>query len=71
MELIRASERVWYYPFERERDRPIPGYVKGDKLSIAVDAGHSGGTYAGVLLRSEKSRLALRIGIGNTRSAFM
>ena len=41
MELTRISDRVWISPFEKERDRPILGYIKGDNLSIAVDAGHS------------------------------
>ncbi len=41
MKLIRLSERVWYYPFEEERDRPNLGYIRGGKLSVAVDAGHS------------------------------
>lgn len=35
------SERVWYYPYESERDRPNLGYIKGDNWSLAVDAGHS------------------------------
>ena len=42
MELIRLTERIWYYPCEEERDRPILGYIKGDNWSMAVDAGHSG-----------------------------
>ena len=41
MKLIHVSERVWYYPFEDDRDRPILGYIKGDDSSLAVDAGHS------------------------------
>lgn len=41
MELKRLTERVWYYPFEKERDRPNLGYIRGDKWSLAVDAGHS------------------------------
>ncbi|MBR4331189.1 MAG: MBL fold metallo-hydrolase [Clostridia bacterium] len=41
MKLQRLTERVWYYPFEEERDRPNLGYIKGDKWSLAVDAGHS------------------------------
>ena len=41
MELTRVTDRIWYYPFEKERDRPILGYVKGDNWSLAVDAGHS------------------------------
>ena len=41
MELTKVTDRVWYYPFEKERDRPILGYVKGDDWSLAIDAGHS------------------------------
>lgn len=41
MELTKVTDRVWFYPFEKERDRPILGYIKGDNMSIAVDAGHS------------------------------
>lgn len=41
MELVKVTDRIWYYPFEKERDRPILGYVKGDDWSLAVDAGHS------------------------------
>lgn len=41
MELIQVTERVWYYPFEKKRDRPILGYIRGDHWSVAVDAGHS------------------------------
>lgn len=40
-ELVRVTERIWYYPYEKERDRPILGYIKGDHYSVAVDAGHS------------------------------
>lgn len=41
MKLTKVTDRVWFYPFEKERDRPILGYIKGDNMSIAVDAGHS------------------------------
>ena len=41
MELIRVSDRVWYSMYEAERDRPCLGYVRGDRWSLAVDAGHS------------------------------
>ena len=41
MQLNRLTERVWVYPFEEERDRPNLGYVRGDRWSLAVDAGHS------------------------------
>lgn len=39
--LIRLTERVWVYPYEEERDRPNLGYVRGDRLCLAIDAGHS------------------------------
>ena len=41
MKLKKLTDRVWYLPHEDLRDRPILGYIKGDKFSIAVDAGHS------------------------------
>ena len=41
MELTKVTDRVWFYPFEKERERPILGYIKGGNFSVAVDAGHS------------------------------
>ncbi len=41
MKLLRLTERIWVFPFEKERDRPNLGYIRGDKWSLAVDAGHS------------------------------
>ncbi len=41
MELKKITDRICYYPFETERDRPVLGYIRGDRLSMAVDAGHS------------------------------
>ncbi len=41
MKLIRLTERVWFYPYEEERDRPNLCYIRGDRWSLAVDAGHS------------------------------
>ncbi len=41
MELKQLTDRVWYYPYEQERDRPNLGYIRGDSFSVAVDAGHS------------------------------
>ena len=41
MKLERLTERVWVYPYEQERDRPNLSYIKGDRWSLAVDAGHS------------------------------
>ena len=39
--LNRLTERIWLYPYEEERDRPNLGYIRGDRWSLAVDAGHS------------------------------
>ena len=41
MKLDRISERIWVYPYEEERDRPNLVYIRGDRWSLAVDAGHS------------------------------
>lgn len=41
MKLYRLTDRIWVYPFEPERDRPNLCYIRGDRLSLAVDAGHS------------------------------
>ena len=41
MNLNRLTERIWVLPFEKERDRPNLSYIRGDRWSLAVDAGHS------------------------------
>ena len=41
MKLNRLTERVWVFPYEEERDRPNRGYIRGDRWSLAADAGHS------------------------------
>lgn len=39
--LNRLTERIWVFPFETARDRPNLIYIRGDRWSLAVDAGHS------------------------------
>lgn len=39
--LVRLTERVWYLPHDEPTDRPVLGYVRGDRLALAVDAGAS------------------------------
>lgn len=39
--LLRLTDRVWYLPHDESTDRPVLGYVHGDRLSLAVDAGAS------------------------------
>ena len=41
MELYQLSERVYYSAYEEERDRPAIGYIRGERFSVAIDAGHS------------------------------
>ena len=41
MRLKKITDHVYYYPFDSELDRPCLGYIKGDRFSLAVDAGHS------------------------------
>lgn len=41
MELKKISDRIYYLPNEEENDRPVIGYIKGDKYSLAIDAGNS------------------------------
>ncbi|MBR6186298.1 MAG: MBL fold metallo-hydrolase [Clostridia bacterium] len=43
MKLNRLTGRCWVYPYEEERDRPNLCYIRGDKWSLSVDAGHSAG----------------------------
>lgn len=41
MELKKISGRIFYYPHQRETDRPMLVYLKGEKIMIAIDAGNS------------------------------
>lgn len=59
VELKRLTERVWYYPYEQERDRPNLGYIRGDKWSLAVDAGHSDAHVAEFYRALEQENLPL------------
>jgi glyoxylase-like metal-dependent hydrolase (beta-lactamase superfamily II) len=41
MELKKLSDRIYYLPNEEKTDRPVLGYINGDKYSLAIDAGNS------------------------------
>ena len=41
MELVKFSDRIFYLPHETQTDRPLLAYVKGEKFSLAIDAGNS------------------------------
>lgn len=59
MELKRLNENIWLMPYEEERDRPNLCYVKGDRLSLAVDAGHSAAHVQEFYALLEKENLPL------------
>ena len=41
MELVKFNDRIFYLPHETLTDRPLLAYIKGDKFSLAIDAGNS------------------------------
>ena len=59
MKLDRLTDRVWIFPYEKARDRPNLGYIRGDRWSLAVDAGHSGAHVAEFYRALEEAGLPL------------
>ncbi len=59
MELKRLTEHIWMMPYEEERDRPNLCYVKGSRLGLAVDAGHSAAHVREFYALLEKENLPL------------
>ena len=41
MMLKKISECIYYLPPDSETDRPVLGYIRGDRYSLMVDAGNS------------------------------
>ncbi|HAG43674.1 MAG TPA: MBL fold metallo-hydrolase, partial [Clostridium sp.] len=39
--LTKVTERIYFLENDKEADRPLIGYIKGDKYSLMVDAGNS------------------------------
>ena len=39
--LYRFSDRLWYTQAEEATDRPVLGYLRGDRLALMIDAGNS------------------------------
>jgi glyoxylase-like metal-dependent hydrolase (beta-lactamase superfamily II) len=39
--LIKLTDRIYYMPHSEETDRPILGYIRGDKFTLMVDSGNS------------------------------
>ncbi|QTE67753.1 MBL fold metallo-hydrolase [Clostridiales bacterium] len=59
MELKRLNEHIWFMPYEEGRDRPNLCYVKGGRMSLAVDAGHSAAHVREFYALLEKENLPL------------
>lgn len=41
MELKQISDRIFYLPSSPKTDRPVLGYIRGDRYSVMVDSGNS------------------------------
>ena len=39
--LRKIGPHTWVYPFDSVKDRPNLGYIRGENMALAVDAGHS------------------------------
>lgn len=57
--LRKISEHCWIYEFDSPKDRPNLGYIQGDKISLAVDAGHSSSHVEDFYSELEKAGLPL------------
>lgn len=38
---VKLSDRIYYFEHNHETDRPVLGYIKGDRYTLMVDAGNS------------------------------
>ena len=61
--LKQVTQRVWCLPWEEERDRPSLYYIRGDRRSLAVDAGSSPAHVAQFYAALEKRGLPLPAGV--------
>lgn len=41
MGLMKLTDRIYYLPHNPDVDRPMLAYIKGSRLSLAIDAGYS------------------------------
>ena len=57
--LKQVTQRVWCLPWEEERDRPSLYYIRGDRRSLAGDAGSSPAHVAQFYAALEKRGLPL------------
>lgn len=53
------GEHTWVFPFDSEKDRPNLGYIKGENMAAAIDAGHSSSHVEDFYLALEREMLPL------------
>ena len=41
MELVKLTERICYLPDDPMRERPLLAHIRGERFSLAIDAGYS------------------------------
>ena len=70
MGLKNLTKNIYFLPHEPEVDRPMLAYVKGDKFSLAVDAGYSK-KHVQDFYRKNPILRSLRIGIMTIHLAYM
>ena len=57
--LKKISPHIWILPFDSPKDRPNLGYIRGERLALAVDAGHSSAHVEGLYAQLEANGLPL------------
>lgn len=61
MGLNPLTNRIYFLEHDSEVDRPMLAYLKGDKFSLAVDAGYSASHVRDFIGQSRKNSLMSRI----------
>lgn len=57
LDMKKLTDRIYYFPHQPETDRPMLGYLRGNKYSLAIDAGYSAGHVDGFYGLLEKAGL--------------
>ena len=57
--LKKISPHIWILPFDSPKDRPNLGYIRGEGLALAVDAGHSSAHVEDLYAQLEANQLPL------------
>ena len=61
MGLNKLTNRIYFLEHDPEVDRPVLAYIKGDKFSLAIDAGYSASHVQDFTERSKRNSLTNRI----------